>query len=650
MKKETREKLYKIGEVAEILGVHEDTLRNWEREGFIVPERIGKRKDRRYTAEMIGEIKKKGLVSDLAKKAPASKKDLDEYTKEELIKELQLLKKQKKYGLVWEDHVEEVAERCKTEAPILVAKKDKQIKDKDKPTNILIEGDNYHALQVLNYTHKGKINVIYIDPPYNTGNKDFIYNDHYVDKEDNFRHSKWLSFMESRLRLAKKLLKKDGVIFISIDDNEMAQLKLLCNGIFGEENFITNFIWRKKRGGGRGNGIVIPQTEYIFVYALNIQRIHPFEKELSEYKLKKYKYRDLFGKYAREGLDHHSPKGAYERKTLQYKLRIGNKKIYCPTGQWLWSRARIKKELNNFKINNKKQREYKYLDIILDNKKRWRAYKKIRLDDGDIIRKEVALSFIDNSSMTTNASAFEIKKIFKETVFNYSKPKDLMKYLVKFKGRDSTILDFMAGSGTTGHAVLDLNKEDGGNRKFILCTNNELNGLEKELREKGLSEEEIEEHGICRRITHKRIEKVMKGYTTPNGKKVKGLGGSLEYFKTEFVDVENIDKVSDKKKLEFTYEAGQMIALKEDAFKEVAKNKFYQIFTDEKDKFVGIYFRENLEKLAEMEKKILDKKDVKLYLFSYGVNDYKKDYTEYKNVTVKDIPEPILKIYKRLNN
>ena len=194
---ETTEKKYKISEVAEILGVHEDTLRNWEKEGFIVPERIGTRGDRRYTAEMIGEIRKKGLVSDLAKKTPANKKDLAEYTKDELIKELQILKKQKKYGLVWENHTEEVVERCKTEAPILVSKEDKQIKDRDKnkPTNILIEGDNYHALQVLNYTHKGMVDVIYIDPPYNTGNKDFVYNDSYVDKEDNFRHSKWISFM-----------------------------------------------------------------------------------------------------------------------------------------------------------------------------------------------------------------------------------------------------------------------------------------------------------------------------------------------------------------------------------------------------------------------------------------------------------------------
>jgi len=231
----------------------------------------------------------------------------------------------------------------------------------------------------------------------------------------------------------------------------------------------------------------------------------------------------------------------------------------------------------------------------------------------------------------TSSGGSLLQDILNKKVFDYPKPLELIKFLLNQDYcKDASVLDFMAGSGTTGHAVLDLNKEDGGNRKFILCTNNE--------------------NQICEKVTHERIKRVIKGYTKLNGEKVKGLGGSLEYFKTEFVDVENIDKISDKKKLEFTYEAGQMIALKEDAFKEVVKNKFYQIFTDEKDKFVGIYFRENLDKLAEMEKKILDKKDVKLYLFSYGVNDFKKDYTEYKNVTVKDIPEPILKIYKKLNN
>jgi len=645
MKKETREKLYKISEVAEILGVHEDTLRNWEREGFVVPERIGTRGDRRYTVEMIGKIKEQGLVSDLAKKSPTNKKDLAEYTKDELIKELQLLKKQKKYGLVWENHVEEVVERCKTEAPILVAKKDKQIKDtdKNKPTNILIEGDNYHALQVLNYTHKDKIDVIYIDPPYNTGNKDFVYNDSYVDKEDNFRHSKWLSFTEKRLILAKKLLKKDGVIFISIDDNEQAQLKLLCNGIFGEDNFIANFIWRKKEGGGQADAHFVTEHEYITVYRKSSD-FKWLDKEVPVEQAD-YNKKDEYGNFTAVKLAKWGNTARREdRPKMYFSIKSpDNKNIYPIAPDGNEGRWRVGKNRMEILIKN---------DLIYwqNRDEKWIPYEKIYFSEGEI--KKIKERSILYDIATTADGTNELKDIFREKdVFGNPKSTGLIKFLLEHTtSKNATILDFMAGSGTTGHAVLDLNKEDGGNRKFILCTNNELNGLEKELRDKGLSEEEIKEYGICRRITHKRIEKVIKGYTKPNGEKVRGLGGSLEYFKTEFVDIENIDKVSDKKKLEFTYEAGQMIALKEDAFKEVVKNKFYQIFTDEKDKFVGIYFRENLDKLSEMEKKILDKKDVKLYLFSYGVNDFKKDYSEYKNVEVKDIPEPILKIYKSLNN
>lgn len=639
MKKENREKLYKISEVAEILGVHEDTLRNWEREGFVVPERIGTRSDRRYTAEMVGKIREQGLVSDLAKKSPTNKKDLAEYTKDELIKELQLLKKQKKYGLVWEYHIEEVVERCKTEAPILVVKKDKQIKDidKNKPTNILIEGDNYHALQVLNYTHKDKIDVIYIDPPYNTGNKDFVYNDSYVDKEDTFRHSKWLSFMEKRLVLAKKLMKKDGVIFISIDDNEQAQLRILCNGIFGEDNFLGDLIWQKQGNDNKSifSGVKTFRNdhEYILVYGRNASLVEFYRpEEVAEFK-NDYGNADNdprgnwmsaeLGKSDARSLPH--GKNYYTLTSL-----VGTKW----TRQWHYSEKEMETLIKENRVYfGKDETSVPRFKKFLDEK-----------------TSKVPSSLLTKYGSTKTGQT-ELDEIFGERLFLYPKSTILIEYLIRLhSNKFVTVLDFMAGSGTTGHAVLDLNKEDGGNRKFILCTNNELNGLEKELREKGLKEEEIEEYGICRRITHKRIEKVIKGYTKPNGEKVEGLGGSLEYFKTEFVDVENIDKVSDKKKLEFTYEAGQMIALKEDAFKEVTKNKFYQIFTDEKDKFVGIYFRENLDKLSEMEEKILDKKDVKLYLFSYGVNDFKKDYSEYKNVTVKDIPEPVLKIYKSLNN
>jgi len=164
--------------------------------------------------------------------------DYSTYNKTELLKIIAKQEKElkaKKYGLVWdsEREPEQVVLDCENNLPILKRIKNKEIRTDDSNDNILIEGDNYHALTVLNYTHKEKIDVIYIDPPYNTGNKDFIYNDRFVEKEDGYRHSKWLNFMEKRLKLAKDLLTKDGVIFVSIDDNEYPRLVMLLENIFG---------------------------------------------------------------------------------------------------------------------------------------------------------------------------------------------------------------------------------------------------------------------------------------------------------------------------------------------------------------------------------------------------------------------------------
>ena len=160
---------------------------------------------------------------------------LDGLTNEEKSELLGLLRKQKKYGLVWEDKPEDVEERLRNELPVLVEDTSKAIisTDADAPNHILIEGDNLEALTTLAYTHEGKIDVIYIDPPYNTGKADeFKYNDKFVDDEDQFRHSKWLSFINKRLNIAYQLLTDDGLLFISIDDNEIAQLKCLCDSIF----------------------------------------------------------------------------------------------------------------------------------------------------------------------------------------------------------------------------------------------------------------------------------------------------------------------------------------------------------------------------------------------------------------------------------
>jgi len=199
----------------------------------------------------------------------------EDLSKEELI---EIIKKQeqelknKKYGLVWdsEREPEQVVIECANHLPILERVEEKEIRTDDSDYNILIEGDNYYALSVLNYTHKGKIDVIYIDPPYNTGNKDFIYNDRYVDKNDNYRHSKWLNFMEKRLKLAKELLTEDGVLFCSIDDNEYPRLIMLLASIFGEDKIKTVCVKMSEPTGVKmahiiANGGIAKLKEYIVI-------------------------------------------------------------------------------------------------------------------------------------------------------------------------------------------------------------------------------------------------------------------------------------------------------------------------------------------------------------------------------------------------
>ena len=214
----------------------------------------------------------------------SKKPDYALWGKEELIKEIDSLRKQKTYGLVWEqDKTKEIfdyyinweGEKTKekfgltNKFPILKSINSKDIiSDTDQNSNILIEGDNYHSLAVLNFTHSQAIDVVYIDPPYNTGEKDFKYNDIWIDTEDTFKHSKWLSFMSKRLLLAKNLLKRDGVIIVHIDEHEQANLHILMNEIYGENNFLGTIIWDKKNPKGDAQGVAY-QHELIIVYAKN---------------------------------------------------------------------------------------------------------------------------------------------------------------------------------------------------------------------------------------------------------------------------------------------------------------------------------------------------------------------------------------------
>jgi len=193
---------------------------------------------------------------------------------------------------------------------------------------------------------------------------------------------------------------------------------------------------------------------------------------------------------------------------------------------------------------------------------------------------------------------------------------------------DIKILDFFAGSGTTGHAVLSLNKKDGGNRKFILCTNNENN--------------------ICEEVTYERIKRIIKGYSNKDNKKIKGLGGNLRYYKTDLVDIETLHNTPDDAKIKLTYQAGEMIGLRENTLNEIEKNAWWQIF-EGKEKTTAIYFKEDKEKLQKLVE-VLEKKNTPtiLYIFSWGKNEYHTEYNS-ENIQVEDIPEPILEVYKEIN-
>lgn len=565
----------------------------------------------------------------------------DDFTKEELIK---LLHKQdeelaiKKYGLTWdsEKEPEQVVLDCENNLPILKRIADKEIKTDDSDYNILIEGDNYHALTVLNYTHKEKIDVIYIDPPYNTGNKDFKYNDCYVDKEDGYRHSKWLNFMEKRLRLAHNLLKDEGVIFISIDDNEQANLKLLCDKIFNENNMITNIVWNSKTGSSDATTIDTV-TEYILVYAKN-KNLVKFNKDNFAFKKERFKHSDKYenerGLFYPDNLDRG---GLRYSNSLNYGIKCPDGTVSFPNGRknfvnegwtWKWSKEKVEWGIKNdfilFKKSKNKEcgwgvyyKNYLYVDNEGNKLERGTPYKNIILD------------------IKTGDGAKVIKDMFGQHIFKYSKPVELLTMLISMCDipKDAIILDFMAGSGTTAQMIAEFNNSDINNKKnlkYILCTNNE--------------------NKICTDVCYPRINNVINGYTQKgNGKFIKGLGGNLQYYKTDLIPVQRINKINDSQREELTLKAGEMIAIKENCFNQVELNDYYQIFENNTStKRTAIYFREDVSEFDELVNKISDTKTT-LYIFSYGRID-KKIYSYLNdNITIEDIPEPILEIYKEIN-
>ena len=564
---------------------------------------------------------------------------LEGLTNEEKSALLELLNKEKKYGLVWENKPEDVEERLRDRLPVFEEVKSRAIlsDSPDAPNHILIEGDNLEALTALSYTHEGKIDVIYIDPPYNTGNKDFIYNDSFVDSEDGYRHSKWLSFMSKRLRIAKRLLSDKGVIFISIDDNEQAQLKLLCDDILAERNFVANYIWQSTAGSNTGTDIVTV-TEYILVYSKNRDYVQ-FDGMLSSEE--SFPYEDEYvknrGRYALDKLDRRRVGGHYS-DALNYAITMPDGTMRYPGGtntksqegwNYLWSKSKVEWGIQN--------------DFIVFKKSKglWNVYNKrySKIDNsGNIIERSIPFrNLITSDQCNTAQGTAEITSIFSIRPFDFPKPSKLIKHLlmniVRSK-KKSTILDFFAGSGTTLHATMQLNSEDGGHRQCILVTNNENN--------------------ICEEVTYERNKRVINGYTTPKGEQVEGLkNNSLRYYKTELLPREK----SPRNMRALMAAATELLCIKEDLYEESRRFGRYRTnpktirYFEKGDKRMLIIFCEELADQIAEEIKTLDfgGQRLKIYIFSPDRYAFDDNFYEVQDkVQLVALPAAIYDAYRRV--
>jgi adenine-specific DNA-methyltransferase len=550
------------------------------------------------------------------------KKDYKDWSEKELIKEIKKLEKRKKYGIVWENKPEEVAELCKEKLPILQEDNKKEIIiDDNAPTNIIIEGDNYHALSVLNYTHKGKIDVIYIDPPYNTGAKDWKYNNKFVDINDSFRHSKWLSMMSKRLKLAKNLLKQDGVLVCAIDENELWNLGSLLEDLFSGYEIHPITIVHNPRGIQGNNFSYINEFAY-FVFKKNLKVIG--KRKIEEEDIKWRNLRDNGGESLRK-----------DARNCFYPIIVKNDKI-VGFGKVLENKIHPQKQTEEKKgkfyvwpIDSKGiERKWRYarqsvskIKHLLRTKKTKRGYEiKIGKNFGTV-RTVWQDSKYDSNEYGTKL----VHSLVPGTHFDFPKSVynvyDCLAPIISNR-KSAVVLDYFAGSGTTGHALLMLNKEDGGNRKFILSTNNE--------------------NKIAEDVCHPRIKKAIKGDNKyPN---ITNFYANLKYFKTGFIDAAPTDK--NKKKM--VDKSTEMLCLKEECFDEIKKARNYKIFTNSQNKYLAIIFDDKGISLFKREAKKMNKKFI-VYVFSLDENAREEEFDDMINmVNLKPIPEVILNVYKKI--
>ncbi len=566
----------------------------------------------------------------------------DESLSDDVKGQLLDLLKTPTFGLVWEEKTEDVIERLRDELPILKEVKERAIISEDKaaPNHVLIEADNLEALVALTYTHAGKFDAIYIDPPYNTGAKNWKYNNDYVDDTDAFRHSKWVSMMEHRLVIAKELLSDEGILVLTIDDYEIENITLLLDAIFGEDNRLATIVIKNNPSGRSTVTGVSISHEYALFYTKSkfatLGRLPRNDKQIARYKesdeqgyfewvnfRKHGGYKEdapsmYFPIYIKkDGSSFRIPKLEWQDSIKEYNVLEepnSNEFISLPIDEngrprrWKWSLERTLRETSDMTIRQ-------------DRDKQYAVYIKARMKDEGMLPLSV---WDDKLYSSTEYGANLLSSILGGKLFDY--PKSLYAVIDSLKvahvKKDSLILDFFAGSGTTMHATMMLNQEDGGHRQCFLVTNNESN--------------------ICEEVTYERNKRVILGYTTPKGEQVAGLtGNSLRYYKVEHTP----RKHTHENKMLLAQAMTEMLQIKWNAYDEPerfgslrVKPRYMRYFSGDEDVLI-IYVPEIIPYIVKEIKAMDNGKKLHVYVAADGNYAYSEEFGEViKRIELASIP------------
>lgn len=544
--------------------------------------------------------------------------DFDKLSKNELIEIVRTNSSRLKFGLVWEDNPEEIVEFSKKNLPYLLKDEEKSFAFKNQEShNLLIEGDNYQSLLALTATHTAKIDCIYIDPPYNTGAKDWIYNNDYVDSNDTYRHSKWLSMMKNRLQLAKVLLKDDGVLVCAIDENEFTRLGLLIEQVFSNHENHCVTIEHNPRGiQGRNFSYTHEYAYFSFSKTEKLIGTRKIEDEDISWR----NIRDNGGESLRSdarncfysvivedgqivGFGDVYPKNEHPKSQTE---RHGNQFHVFPIDpkgverKWRFARQTIESKLHLLRVKeNAKGIE---IEIGKDYGTVRTVWQGSRYDANQWGTKLVGALVPNNT--------FDFPKSVWTTY-------DCIAPIVRDR-KDAIVLDFFAGSGTTGHAVQILNSEDEGSRRFILCTNNE--------------------NQIAENVTQKRLKAVTK--KVAGFEEITGIEFNLDFFRINSVlKSENYDE----KVLDFVELTAPFIQLNEDVFEVVLETKTYRIY-ESNEKCVGIYLSLDPIEMKEFRQQLLKQTGALIaYIATLDQQGLQKfDLFGWEGITVKTLPAGII--------